>query len=250
MRRLGTILVMVWALTGSIASAGILFDAEGDYLAGWTGAQNPNGVWTYGWSTSPGNNFTLYTVPGQIAGFTNFDEWTDPTNLILNTPVVYSNQSGSSYTGGAGLDNLPAGALVLHGGGTAASCGSDGACFSEVIWTAPGAGAYSLDTTFTGRQTGMSGLVEVVKVTGATPSLLFSNTVTDTVSVSFNQTISLLAGDQIIFAARSSSGTLAPDTSQLQAVLQDVPVPEPSSFMLLAGALAGFAALKLRRARA
>jgi hypothetical protein len=63
-------------------------------------------------------------------------ETNGPSNLAGNTPVIYLN-TGPALSGIGTLDNLPAGALVLHGGGTAASCGTALACFSEVVWTAP-----------------------------------------------------------------------------------------------------------------
>ena len=250
MKLRGGCLLILWALAAPSAAGSILYDAESDYIAGWIAGTNPNGVWTYGWSTSPGNNVTLYTTHDQLSGFPSFDEWKDPSNNINATPLVYSNQSGSSFSGGgaANLDSVPAGALIIHGGGTAASCGSDGGCFSEVIWTAPSTDDYSLVTTFAGHQLGMTGLVEVLKVTGGAPSVLFSNSaLTDGTSVPFDQIISVLAGDQIIFAARTSDGSLNPDTTQLQATL--TAVPEPSSLVLLGGAMLALAGLRRIRSR-
>jgi hypothetical protein len=253
MKLLGSGAWIVLALMAPIASAGVVYDAQNDYMAGWTGGNNPNGAWKYGWSTSPGNNLTLYTVHDQISGLPSFDEWKDPSNNDLGTPIVYSNQSGSSFSGGgaANLDGVPAGALIIHGGGSAAFCGSDGACFSEVIWTAPSTGNYDLATTFSGHQVGMTGLVEVLKLTGGTPSVLFSNSsLTDNTSQSFDQTISVLSGDQIIFAARTANGTLNPDTTQLQATLQvSTAAPEPSTLALFGTAMLSLAGLGRRRRR-
>lgn len=120
-----------------------------------------------------GGALTRYSAHGTVPGFSLFDSWNDPTNLAGNTPTVYLN-TGGAVSGVGGLDSLPAGALVLHGGGTAASCGTALACFSEVVWTAPISGVYNLAATFTGRQLNINGLVEIIQNTAGIQSTLLS----------------------------------------------------------------------------
>jgi hypothetical protein len=47
-------------LTASVCAQGT-YDATADYEAGWTSNSNPNGVWSYGWSTNLATRLNLYT---------------------------------------------------------------------------------------------------------------------------------------------------------------------------------------------
>ena len=240
----------VWSLVGMIFAAaaalqaGTVYDAAGDYLAGWSAGNNPNGVWSYGWSTTPGSGLTSYTVHAADIGLADFDAWHDPSNFVKNTPVVYLN-NGPVYND-SNIHNLPAEALALHGGGEAAYCGTDGDCFSEVVWTAPSTGFVDLSAIFTGRQYSISGLVEIVDTSGGHSTMLLSGSIADQTSMSLDQLISVLAGDTLTFAARSNLG-LVGDTTQLDATLTYASgVPEPSTFALLLAGL-GWLGYRLRR---
>lgn len=241
----------VWSLVGMILAAAAslqaatVYDAAGDYLAGWGAGSNPNGVWSYGWSTTPGSGLlNLYSVAGTDVGYALFDSWHDPNNYISNTPVVYLNNGPT--VSDSELHNLPAGALALHGGGTAGSCVVAGDCFSEVVWTAPSTGFVDLAAIFTGRQYRIEGLVEVVDTSGGHSTILLSGLIYDQTSLSLDQLISVQAGDTLTFAAKSNLG-LAGDTTQLDATLTYASgVPEPSTFALL---LAGLGWLGYRSRR-
>jgi hypothetical protein len=236
------VLVSLFAMATVMSlQADVVYDATSDYPAGWTTGSNPNGVWTYGWSTTPGGDLTKYTANGHdVVGFPLFDSWSDPANRINNVPDVYLN-TGPAVNGPGGLNNLPAGALVIHGGGTAASCGTLGACFSEVVFTAPTTGLFDLSSSFTGRQFGITGLVDIVETSGVTQTILLSGSIADQTSQSLTEVLSLHSGDTITFAARASTtGILTGDTTQLVAALTTATtvVPEPSSFGLLLMGLA------------
>ena len=213
-----------------------------NYLAGWQAGTNPNGTWSYGWSTAPGSGLTLYTLnANNVGGYPQFDSWNDPNNFILYTPVIYLNTGGE--VNDSELHNLPAGALVLHGGGTGASCGTPGACFSELVWTAPYTGLFDLSATFTGRQYTINGLVEIVEVSNGVSTTLLSGTIFDQTSQSLVEEIALNAGDTLTFAARSNVGLVA-DTTQIAVTLSPA-VPEPSTLAMLgSGLLVGIGMLR------
>lgn len=232
------VLSLLTVATSASVQAATIYDAAGDYLAGWTVGNNPNGVWAYGWSTTAGMSPTLYTANGtDIAGFPQLDSWSDPANRVNNVPDVYLN-TGPALTANT-VDSLPSGALVLHGGGNGS--------FSEVIWTAPTTGFFNLATTFTGRQFGVNGFVEILDISGGVQSTLLSGSIADQTSQSLTEQISVNAGDKLVFAARANAGSNG-DTTQLVATLTSAPqsTPEPSTFGLL---LLGLGWLGYRRRR-
>jgi hypothetical protein len=210
-------MILIFLAVSGFSQSATTYDAAGNFLAGWTAGSNPNGVWTYGWSVIAGGALTRYTAHGNIPGYAQFDAWTDPTNLVENTPVVYLN-TGAAVSG-ISSGPLPSGALILHGGGTAASCGTALGCVSEVVWTAPGAGIYNLAATFTGRQTTMHGLVEIIQESGGVQTTLLSGPVTDQTSQSVTRQISVNTGDTITFAAAYNGTMTGGDTTQLAATL-------------------------------
>ncbi len=225
------------------------YDAAGDYLAGWNAGNNPNVPWSYGWSTTPGiGPLNLYYErigpPGQVPQFDQWDAY--PSNSIGYTPLDYLN-NGPEFIS-SDLD-LPAGALILHGGGTSSACGTEGACFSEVVWAAPTTGFFDLSATFTGVQRdNMRGLVEIIEVNGGTPTtLLFGNNLSFGGSYSLSTAISVTAGDTVVFAARTWDGSLAADSTQLAATLTSSSTPEPATFGLLLAGLGWIGFRTIRR---
>ena len=124
--------------------------------------------------------------------------------------------------------DIPAGALILHGGGPS---GND---FSHLVWTAPRDGSFSLDATFILRQVPTSGWSPshptnvYILMNGKTffeGHLKFYGE-----KCSDNVVFPLIAGDTIDFAVGFPGNRLYGQSTQLEANITDVsePVAPPS----------------------
>src|SRR5215471_2590753 len=81
-------------------SRAITYDPAADFAAGWASNSNPNGVWSYGYSSSLGGPVTLYTarVPGNDSP--NQQMWIAPAvNCCIASPSVGFN-NGPAFDDG------------------------------------------------------------------------------------------------------------------------------------------------------
>jgi hypothetical protein len=103
------------------------YNAAADFEAGWTAQKNPNGVWSYGYSSGFTSPVTLYSaaVPSVYNG-PNAQLWVSPAVEDLESPAAEFND-GPAYDDG-NVDFL-ANEFVLV-------AGIDGQ-YSELIFTAP-----------------------------------------------------------------------------------------------------------------
>jgi hypothetical protein len=115
---------------------------------------NPNGVWSYGWISSPSTNaswpytdlvpYALYTSNGfaDLSGSTGLLFWyANLSSPNVEPPLVgYNPTSSDSHYGGT--VTLPPGQVVLHPGSANQ--------LSVARWTATVSGRYNVTATFTG----------------------------------------------------------------------------------------------------
>jgi len=82
---------------------------------GFSAAANPNPPWTYGWAGSIAGLFTAIGVPfvSSSDGGVPIPSW---QLTSFQTPAVYKNTSGSTFTIGGGLASLPAGTIWFYPG--------------------------------------------------------------------------------------------------------------------------------------
>lgn len=108
-----------------------------DFEADFSITSNPNGVWSYGWSTSRGSVFNLNLFP--ITLFDGQESWFAFEGNGL--PVVEYNASDMTITSSC-CNPLPPGAGRLHPGPNGEN--------AVLRWTAPANGAYQVSATFSG----------------------------------------------------------------------------------------------------
>lgn len=188
------------------------YDAAVDFSI----ASNPNGVWTYGFSTTLGGALTLFD---QTAGGAT-PVWRHSVVQNLGTPAIYRNDTGGVING------LPVGGLALHPGA---------AELAVLRFTAPSAASYSINTQFLDGDFGQTGAT--ILHNGVT---LFSNPATSG-NPAFNTTVALLAGDTVDIVVDHAGDGFFNDTTGVAAVIQNASsAPEPGTVALLfVGGLVG-----------
>ena len=205
------------------AGSAVAYDAAADFSTN----TNPNGVWSYGWSTNLGSSLQLYTTPALNAGF---NIWTY-TNLY---PYVAHNGTTNTITVANAHQVLQAGQMAAHPGANGE--------YSIVRWTAPLAGSYSIAASFAGAdQDGDSADVHVLD---NSTSIFNGDVFGFGTPTSFSTNLVLGAGDTIDFAVGyGSDRSYYDDLTAMSAVV----IPEPTTFALAAAGLACAVAFGSRR---
>jgi hypothetical protein len=175
-------------ITGSCWAASS-YNAAADFEAGWRAQKNPNGVWSYGYSSGFTDAITLYdsaTQPGINAP--NAQYWLSPSVDIGSSPAAQFND-GAPYNDG-NVDFL-AYELVLVSG--------IGGQYSNLVFTAPTEGVYLVEASFRGAQYGVGTVVGVV----ANGKVIFNSSVTSVGQiVPFHAEFGLKAGAKVVFSGR------------------------------------------------
>jgi hypothetical protein len=202
-------------------SSSAIFNVASDFSL----TNNPNGAWRYGWSSSLGSSFNLYSNVGKQTP--TIDLWYDPTKKI-EPPFVVHNSTASENNSHPTITYQP-GQLGFHPGYYGE--------YSIVRWIAPEAGNYSLATTFMGLD--HVGLTTTDVHVLHNNSLLFSNLINGfgaSSAKSFTTTGTVQAGDTIDFAVGyGSNQTYFYDSTGLDVTISTTPagvseaVPEPST---------------------
>jgi hypothetical protein len=192
--------------------ADTIYDAAADFERGWTTQSNPNGVWSYGYSSGFTNPVTLYnqTVQNGING-PNAQYWLSPSVNIANSPSAEFN-NGPAYDDG-NIDFLANEFELVSG---------IGGQYSDLVFTAPSSGTYSLATSFRGDQYGIGTVVGVV-VNG---NLVFNSSVTaEGQTVPYDTTVRLTAGNTVEFSVGPDGGLQNTGLSATFTLASGVPGP-------------------------
>jgi hypothetical protein len=133
------LLPAVWLCLASVAGAAgaQTYDAAADFSI----TSNPNGVWSYGWSTSRGSNFNRLPTPEPAFDGVS-DLWTGSGVCCSVAPSVFHNGTNFVDTKASCCAPWPVGGLGFHPG-------IDGEN-SIVRWTAPSTGVFKIKATFSG----------------------------------------------------------------------------------------------------
>ena len=193
-----------------------------DVGADFSTASNPNGVWSYGWSTTLGAAFNLDTSNTTSAyGQSGLGGWFSSQTAEGN-PDALHNSTASPIT--IGSTTYQPGQLTLNPNDKNASE------YSVVRWTAPSSGSFSIAATFSGASSiGDSVDVHILR-NGVSifDSIVFPN------PTSYSAAQNLTAGDTIDFAVGfGSNGNDHEDTTTLAATI----VPEPGTSGLVGAGL-------------
>lgn len=193
-------LLLFFAATAS--SWADTYDPAASFEAGFKSHSNPNGVWSYGYSSGFTSAVTLYSqvVQGNqyVQGNSdsaNLQLWVSPSANQSNSPAVEFNNGPAFNNGNNSGVNILANQLLLVSG--------VGGQYSDLVFTAPSAGVYSIAASFRGDQYGIGVVVGIVANGGVT----FSSKVTsEGQTVPFNGTVALATGSTVVFSVGPGGG--------------------------------------------
>ena len=170
------------------------YDPAASFERGWTTQKNPEGVWSYGYSAALSEPITLYEktarngINGQNAQF-----WVSSKVNERTSPAAEFND-GPAYNDG-NVDLLHNEFVLVAG---------VRGLYSDLIFTAPGSGEYSIAGNFRGAQYGVGTVAAVV----ANGTAVFRSKVTAVEEVvPFRMTQELRAGEKVVFAVGPGDGT-------------------------------------------
>jgi predicted RNA binding protein YcfA (HicA-like mRNA interferase family) len=185
---------------------------SGDVGADFSGTNNPNGVWSYGWALNLRSPFVLIRNPSDWYGL---DSWL-ANHSGDGPPSVHYNATGSRMITHNGAIHFEPGQLSLHPGRAGE--------YALVRWTAPEAGNISIASVFTGLD-GRGPTTTDVHILYNNQSI-FDNFVEgfgDDSAVRFDTSLAVLQGDTIDFAVGfGKNRTYTNDSTGLAATI--VPV--------------------------
>ena len=228
-------------ITSALFTAGVLavssdckavtiYDAAADYSLN----SNPNGVWSYGYSTTLGGSMTL-----------------DTENAVLSSGLYLWRKAGSAgesstpgfaYNPTASVITL-SGPIVWNPGQLSFSPGAVNSEFSVLQFSVPETGQYDVHGVFSSVDKQYGATTDVYILRNGTS--LYDGFVDGINSIqSFDETVQLNAGDLLDYVVGVDGNGGGWDTTGLDATV--TPVPEPSTFVL---AGVGAAALLIFRRR-
>jgi hypothetical protein len=222
-------LILLVVATASCSAS--TYDPAASFEQGWVAQTNPNGVWSYGYSAGFTNSISLYTntVQNGVNG-PNAQYWLTPSVDIGTSPAAEYN-NGPAHNDG-NIDFLANEFLLVSG---------IGGQYSDLVFTAPTAGLYSIVGNFRGAQYGIGVFVGIV----ANGNVVFSSTVTaDGQIVPFSTAMTLTTGETVVFSVGPDGGLQ--NTGLAATITTATPTPEPSTLSFLA---TGVALLRIRYRR-
>ena len=202
----------------SAHSAEVIYSAADDFSL-----SNPNGVWSYGYSTSLGGTFTAFPLTSSNYQVSGIEAHFFPGSFSQPSAILNSN---AFVTTPFCCQPLNPGQLALHPG----SSGD----YSIVRWTAPESGNFDLSGGYIGMDTSGTTTDVHVLFNGVTIFDDFINGFGDTATISLNT--SLQTGDLLDFAVGfGSNSNFSSDYTGLDVqISQNVPEPRSTTIFVLA----------------
>ena len=169
------------------------YDPANSFENGWSSQRNPNGVWSYGYSSSFPNPVTLYdkTTQNGVNG-PNAQYWLSSASHVDISPAA-------EYNRGPAYDDGNVGFLANEFLLVAGTSGQ----YSDLIFTAPVSSEYSIAGNFRGAQYGVGTAVAIV----ANETVAFGSRVSSFGQlVPFNIRLNLSAGSKLVFSVGPGNG--------------------------------------------
>ena len=214
-------------LFSQMASRAATFNVVNDFSI----LNNPNGVWSYGWTGALGGTLNLFTLNGStVPGLEAWERGPLPYPAAASTPFIGHNTTAGPITFTS--FHVPTDELQLHPG----IVGEE----AVVRWTAPSSGAFFI----TGRFEGLDSTTTDIHILLNGASLLSGSIGSNGDMVPFTLTTVVNAGDHLDFVVGFGGNNYFFDSTGLAATI--APVPEPNSFALVMIGLLAFVILRRR----
>lgn len=199
-----------------------VFSAPGqtwDARTGFSATLNPNGVWSYGWSTTLAGPLTVFPDHEVTEGAYN---WVDDSIIENDAPNISDNTLDTT------VGVLPAHQIAMHPG--------PGNQFTHCRWTAAASGTYNVWASFTARDTG--GPHGYILENGRT---IGDNLLTENIEQDYTfDTLVLEAGDTIEAAVGvGADGVYYNDSTQFSLTITAVATGSQSGEPAVAGGYMG-----------
>ncbi len=194
------------------------FSPAASFEDGWISQSNPNGVWSYGYSAGFTDPITLYdkTARNGING-PNAQYWISSSVNKGTSPSAEYNNGPPNNDGN--IDFLANEFLLVAG---------IRGQYSNLIFTAPTEGVYSIFGKFRGAQYAIGTVVAVV----ANKKVIFSSRITSVDQLApFDFTLNLRTGNTVVFSVGPGGGSQNTGLSLTitkPCALTDRPVPVPT----------------------
>jgi hypothetical protein len=207
-------ILVSWVIVSLLVFTGNAIASIYDAVSDFSSTDNPNRVWSYGWSETLGSTFHRYTNQAKNPG--GVDVWYESGNQLV----------AHNGTGVASIA-WPVDQLGFHPG--------QNNVYSVIRWTAPNTEIYTINATFIGSDNATTD-VHVLN----NGNSLFQGDINGFGSTAqFSPTsIAINAGDTIDFAVGwGANGNINSDTTGVSATISSVPIP--STILLFGSALTG-----------
>ncbi|MCC6123380.1 MAG: PEP-CTERM sorting domain-containing protein [Pirellulales bacterium] len=221
---------LVVVMGASSVAHAVVYDARADFSA----TNNPNGAWTYGYSTSIGGAVTPLNSCGDYMGY-GFTSWYIHGNTASPVVTLYDHPFQDSEP----LYYPKPNELGLHPG----YWGMEN---SIVRWTAPDAGTITVNATFTAADTGTKDIFVYHNHNQLLLQRIPTQPKTNWPSVPFSVNIAVQSSDTLDFGVGPANHYFD-DTIALAAQINFTPVPEPSTLALLGMGTVGLVAFAWRK---
>lgn len=198
--------VLVLAGIGHVEASSI-YNARQDF----SGDYNPNGVWSYGYSTTLGDGISLFPDYGD-SGAGDVPSWHNKAMMINYAPSLWM-YDGDLHGYSPGPNDIG-----LH----------PGLWFNVITilrWTAPEAGTVDIDTVFSGADTGSK---YVYVYHNANP--IFGQHLDGFEITDYSTALTIQPGDTIDFAV--APGQFDDQSTACSTIIEFNPVPEPTTFII------------------